>query len=76
MTHPGGVALFRADRLRSLRLEQGISFERLAVAIDRSYSSIIQYESGAVTPPAPIVERLAHALDVGVDDLLDGEIAA
>ncbi len=62
---------FSADRVRTYRETKGASREDLALAIGRSYPSIALYESGAVTPPSHVVERIARYLDVSIDDLFE-----
>lgn len=67
---------FRADRLRSRRVELDLSRAQVAVEADCSSSSISEYESGRVVPPPGRIERLAQILDTPVDYLLDGEVPA
>lgn len=67
---------FDGSRLRILRENAGVSRERLAVAIGRSYSAVVQYESGALTPPTRVLAHIADTLGVPVDDLFAGEVVA
>jgi transcriptional regulator with XRE-family HTH domain len=53
----------------------GLSRERVAVAIDRSWRSIYSYENGSSTPSAGVLVALAELYGVAVDDLLDRDEA-
>lgn len=58
--------------LKKLRQEKGISQDRLSKLADLSFNTVVTVESGA--NPNPTIEtltRIAKALDVGVDDLLE-----
>ncbi|MBI4812485.1 helix-turn-helix transcriptional regulator [Candidatus Falkowbacteria bacterium] len=58
--------------LKKLRQEKGISQDRLSKLADLSLNTVVTVESGA--NPNPTIEtltRIAKALDVGVDDLLE-----
>ena len=60
---------FDRERLTEARRAAGLSREQLAVAIDRGYSAIVNYEQGRTTPPAEYLERIADQLGVEVGEL-------
>jgi transcriptional regulator with XRE-family HTH domain len=53
---------FSGDELRQRRRAAGLTVERLALAIDRGYTSVTLYERGQVAPPTPVVAALAGVL--------------
>jgi len=61
-----------AASIRSMRLRNGLSQRQLAtrMAVPRTYVSKIENEKA--TPTLSSLERLAHALEVTVPDLLSG----
>jgi transcriptional regulator with XRE-family HTH domain len=58
-------------RLRSAREAAGLSRERAAIAVGRSYRSICQYEDSWSRPPIDVLLALAELYDVAVEDLTD-----
>ena len=66
---------FSGTRLRQQREAAGKRRESVAIEVDRSYASIIAYESGRAAPPAKIVGALADSFGCPVDAFYD-EIAA
>ena len=57
--------------IRKLRKQRGLSQDRLSKLADISYNTVIKLESGGITNPSiDTLQKLAKALDVGVDDLL------
>jgi DNA-binding XRE family transcriptional regulator len=58
-------------RLRAAREAAGLSRERVAVEVDRSWRAIYSYEDGTNTPPVPVLVRLCELYRVKVDDVLD-----
>lgn len=68
--HPLDGKQFRA-RLVLLRNAKGFKQEELAEKIDRANNYISRIETGRIkTVPYDVLERLARALDVTIDDLL------
>jgi len=60
-----------AKNIKILRKEQGISQDRLSKLADISHNTIIKIESGAIhNPTIETAQKIAHALGVGVDDLI------
>lgn len=59
-----------AWNIRRIRVEQGLSQERLAIdsGVDRSYVS--RLERGLENPTIAMLERMAQALNIHVADLL------
>ena len=57
--------------IRKLRKQKGLSQDRLSKLADISYNTVIKLESGNITNPSiDTLQKLARALNVGVDDLL------
>lgn len=57
--------------IKKLRKQKGLSQDRLSKLADISYNTVIKLESGGIINPSiDTVQKLAKALDVGVDDLL------
>lgn len=68
--HPLDGKQFRA-RLVLLRNAKGLTQEQLGEKIDRANNYISRVETGFIkTVPYEILEKLARALDVTIDDLL------
>jgi ribosome-binding protein aMBF1 (putative translation factor) len=67
------VQKFSPEILRSLReaADPPISREELARRVGRGYFSIYRYEHGDIVPDLEVTTRLAAALGVTVDDLLE-----
>jgi ribosome-binding protein aMBF1 (putative translation factor) len=72
MTEPGAAEEYEATRLayelgravRELRERHGWSQTQLAAAAAMTQSAIARFEAGGTVPTLPVLERLAHALDV------------
>jgi len=60
-----------ADNIKKYRNKLGISQDKLSKLADVTYNTIIKIESGANTNPTiETLSKIAKALDVGVDDLI------
>jgi transcriptional regulator with XRE-family HTH domain len=59
------------SEVRARRLELGLSQERLARRVDCSLSTIIRIERDGAMPKVDVAFRIAHALDLDLDDLVD-----
>jgi ribosome-binding protein aMBF1 (putative translation factor) len=72
MTEPGAAEEYEATHLayelgrtvRELRERHGWSQTRLAQAAGMTQSAIARFEAGGTVPTLPVLERLAHALDL------------
>ena len=72
MTEPGAAEEYNATRLayelgvavRDLRERHGWSQTQLANAAGMTQSAVARFEAGGTVPTLPVLERLAHALDV------------
>lgn len=64
------VAQLFGSRLRTIRLEKGLSQETLAEKTGLSTNFVGEMERGLKAPGLPAIVRLARALDSGVHDLL------
>jgi len=62
-----------AERLRQLRMQKGISQKDFAHQIDLNYPQYNRYEKGETLPSAETLTKLADALNVTVDYLLEGK---
>lgn len=61
-----------ARSMRRLRAEQGISQDKLSKLADVSFHTITKIEAGDTpNPTIDTVRKIAEALGVGVDDLLN-----
>ena len=59
-----------AENIRRFRKKLNLSQEQLARKAEISYATLIKLESGANTNPTlKILQQLAKALDVSLDDL-------
>lgn len=57
--------------IKKLRKQKGLSQDRLSKLADISYNTVIKLELGGITNPSiDTLQKLAKALNVGVDDLL------
>jgi transcriptional regulator with XRE-family HTH domain len=65
---PGQLS-FDGERLRSVRLDLGLSAAQLAERIGRDATSVYAFETGRSWPRADVIGRLADELGIGVDDL-------
>jgi predicted transcriptional regulator/DNA-binding Xre family transcriptional regulator len=64
-------ALTVGRRVRHLRLARGMTLEELAAAIGKAPSQVSLLENGKREPTLSRLQAVAHALDAGVDDLLN-----
>jgi transcriptional regulator with XRE-family HTH domain len=62
------VRSFSGQRLRELRTAAEMRREALAVAVDRSFSSVVKWERDENVPTANDIGRIAEALGVGVEE--------
>jgi len=59
------------ERLRELRLQQGLSQRKLAKEVGINFTYLSKIETGKMSPPAQdTIQRLATALDADPDELL------
>ena len=61
-----------AQRLKQLRMERGVSQRGFAAQAGINYVQYNRYESGERKPSADLLPKLADALGVSVDYLLEG----
>jgi len=72
MSEPGATEEYEATRLayelgravRELRERHGWSQTQLAAAAGMTQSAVARFEAGGTVPTLPVLERLAHALDI------------
>lgn len=60
-----------SDRLKKARKSKGLTQEQLAEIISVERSSVGKYESANVIPSPEVLKRIANALDVSVDYMLE-----
>jgi repressor LexA len=58
------------ERIKSRRLELGLSQEDLAIRIGKNQKQVWQYETGRTQPTAPVLLDLAQTLQTTADYLL------
>ena len=63
--------LFFSNTLKKLRMESGVSQQELADKLYVARTTIVRWETGSRLPDAVMVSRLAAALGVNVNVLLD-----
>ena len=61
-----------AERLRSLRTQRSLSQTELGELVEIHYTHIGRYERGTSRPSADTLNRMAQALGVSTDYLLEG----
>ena len=59
-----GIAFELGRSVRELREERGWSQTRLAEAAGMTQPAVARFEAGGTVPTIPVLERLAHALDL------------
>lgn len=60
-----------AENLKRIRAEKGYSLEKVARLSELSLNTVVKIENGAnKNPTIDTLSRIATALEVGVDDLL------
>jgi transcriptional regulator with XRE-family HTH domain len=62
-----------AERLKKLRMEKGLSQRAFSLKINLNYVQYNRYEKGETIPSTDTLSKLADALDVSVDYLLEGK---
>jgi transcriptional regulator with XRE-family HTH domain len=63
-----------AERLRELRKQKGLSQSELGERVGVHYTHVGRYERGVSRPAADTLKRLADALGVSGDYLLEGTV--
>ncbi len=58
-------------KLKAIRERRGMSKSELARRADTTYQTILNIENGRYEPGARTLARIARALDVSLDDLVD-----
>ena len=60
-----------ANNLKKIRAEKGYSLEKVARLADLSLNTIVKIENGAnKNPTIDTLSKIAKALEIGVDDLI------
>jgi len=62
-----------STRLRQLRVERGWTQAQLADRASVAQSTLSQYESGTVNPTLKVAQRIASALGVSLEAIIDAE---
>ncbi len=61
-------------RLKEERIKKGVSQQKLAEITDTHYSNIGRYERAGAKPSAEVLNRIAQALEVSPDYLINGTL--
>lgn len=69
-----GVEVHVGDRIKEMRKNKKVTQKELAKRIQKSERMVQKYESGEVSPPLDVIEKIADALDVPLNDLLGVEV--
>ncbi|MDP4131036.1 MAG: helix-turn-helix transcriptional regulator [Bacteroidota bacterium] len=64
-----------AQRLREAREAAGLTKDRLGKLVSVHYSQIGRYERGQASPSADVLKKIANALNVSTDYLMNGTTA-
>ncbi|MAE10075.1 MAG: DNA-binding protein [Candidatus Marinimicrobia bacterium] len=60
-----------AKNIKRYRKEKGLSQDKLARLADISHAAIVKIESGGIQSPSiDTVQKIAKALEVGIEDLI------
>lgn len=63
-----------AENIRRFRKKKGLSQEKLARLADISNNTLVKIEMGmAKEPTITTVRKIAKALDISIDELVEGE---
>ena len=62
------------DNMRNIRKQKSMTLQQLADILGCSQQNISQYESGKRTPKLKTIQKIADALDVNVNDLLENPL--
>lgn len=63
-----------AKNIRKFRKKKGLSQDKLSKLADISHTTIIKIESGGIqSPTIDTVQKIAKALNITVDNLLNGK---
>lgn len=62
-----------ANNLERLRTERQMTQEELAKRVGVSQAAIAQYETGAAVPRLYVTVKIANALSIKIDDLVNGK---
>ncbi len=63
-----------ADRLKKVRTDKKLSQQQLAQMADVHYTNVGRYERGDAKPSADVLNKLATALEVSPDYLMNGTL--
>ena len=62
------------DNMRNIRKQKSMTLQQLADILGCSQQNISQYESGKRTPKLKTIQKIADALNVNVNDLLENPL--
>jgi transcriptional regulator with XRE-family HTH domain len=74
-THAKTSAISFGARLKTVREAKGLSKVELSHRVKIHYSQIGRYERNQASPSADILKKMANALDVSTDYLMNGTTA-
>ncbi len=64
------MSFVASNRIQLHRERMGMSREKLATIIGKSYASVVAYEQGVRDPDSVIWKHLAELFDVSIDELM------
>lgn len=62
------------EKIKKIRLKNGITQKKLADLLNTSQQNIAQYESGKRKPKIETLHKIAHALNVPVTELVESDV--
>jgi len=62
-----------AEKLKAVRMQAGMTQERLAVELGVTKRTIINYESGQTLPPVNMLPKIAKLFDATIESLITEE---
>ena len=62
------------EKLRTLRVQRGLSYRKIASMLETSHSHIINLESGKHRPSVDLIVRITQVFDVSFDQLMNDDI--
>lgn len=65
--YKGGVKMELHKRLKTLRINSGLSQAKIAVLLETTQASVNRYENGLCTPPIKVLLWYADFFDISMD---------
>lgn len=68
--------VYSGTRVRAMRKAAGPRVEHVAIHLDRSVYTVLEYEHGRVIPPTPVLAALADLYGCSTDDFFEEAVDA